>query len=71
LIALGKQVLVVDLNPLSRTARRATITIVDEVSRTLDLLSAALLTNPEPTDFDNSANLRAALQVMAESAERL
>ena len=70
-MALGKQVLVVDLNPLSRTARRATITIVDEVSRTLDLLSAVLLTNPEPTDFDNSANLRAALQVMAESAERL
>jgi 4-phosphopantoate--beta-alanine ligase len=70
-MALGKQVLVVDLNPLSRTARRATITIVDEVSRTLDLLSEALLMNPEPTDFDNSANLRAALQVMAESAERL
>ena len=70
LMALGKQVLVVDLNPLSRTARRATITIVDEVSRALDLLSAALLTNPEPADFDNSANLRAALQVMAESGER-
>ncbi len=70
-MALGKQVLVVDLNPLSRTARSATITIVDEVSRTLDLLSEALLMNPEPTDFDNSANLRAALQVMAESAERL
>ncbi len=33
LVAMGKQVLVVDLNPLSRTARTATVTMVDDVGR--------------------------------------
>ena len=33
LVAAGKQVLVVDLNPLSRTSMMATVTVVDEVSR--------------------------------------
>jgi 4-phosphopantoate--beta-alanine ligase len=38
LIALEKQVIVVDLNPISRTARNATITIVDELSRVVPQL---------------------------------
>jgi 4-phosphopantoate--beta-alanine ligase len=33
--AMGKQVIAVDLNPLSRTSRTATLTIVDEVCRAL------------------------------------
>ena len=36
--AWGKVVITVDLNPLSRTARDATITVVDNVVRTLPLL---------------------------------
>lgn len=35
LVAMGKDVLVIDLNPLSRSAQQATVTVVDEVSRTL------------------------------------
>jgi len=38
LIKLGKKVITVDLNPLSRTAQKATITIVDNIVRALPLL---------------------------------
>jgi 4-phosphopantoate--beta-alanine ligase len=35
LVGMGKTVIAVDLNPLSRTARTATLTIVDELTRAL------------------------------------
>jgi 4-phosphopantoate---beta-alanine ligase len=35
---MGKTVIAVDLNPLSRTARMATLTIVDEVTRALPMI---------------------------------
>jgi len=35
LVAMGKEVIVIDLNPLSRSAQQATVTIVDELSRAL------------------------------------
>ena len=61
LVNLGKQVLVVDLNPLSRTAKMATITIVDEISRAAELLleyainkDCLLYTSPSPRDSDSS-----------------
>ncbi len=38
LIAMDKTVVTVDLNPLSRTARKATITIVDNIIRAIPLL---------------------------------
>ena len=38
LVRNGKRVLTVDLNPLSRTARAATVTIVDNLTRCLPLL---------------------------------
>ena len=38
LVNMGKKVIAIDLNPLSRTARKSTITIVDELTRTLPLL---------------------------------
>ena len=38
LINMGKKVITVDLNPMSRTARKATITIVDNITRALLLL---------------------------------
>jgi 4-phosphopantoate--beta-alanine ligase len=41
LVAMGKKVIAVDLNPLSRTAQRATLTIVDEVTRALPEISRA------------------------------
>lgn len=46
--AMGKTVLTIDLNPLSRTARAADVTIVDELTRALPLLSAALSKPPRP-----------------------
>jgi len=71
LVALGKQVLVIDLNPLSRTARTATVTIVDEVSRAMEIMSKLLLENPTPTDWDNQQTLRDALDVMADASTRI
>jgi len=38
LVASNRQVLAIDLNPLSRTARTATVTIVDELTRALPRL---------------------------------
>ena len=41
LVGMGKTVIAIDLNPLSRTARRATLTIVDEVTRALPNITDA------------------------------
>ena len=64
LVALGKQVLVIDLNPLSRTARKATVTIVDEVSRAASGLVASALGRGAPTEWDNEECLKDALNAM-------
>lgn len=41
LVGMGKSVIAIDLNPLSRTARSASITIVDELTRALPQISRA------------------------------
>lgn len=41
LVSMGKIVIAIDLNPLSRTARRATLTIVDELTRALPNITKA------------------------------
>lgn len=41
LVAMKKTVIAIDINPLSRTARTATLTIVDELTRTLPLITRA------------------------------
>lgn len=41
LVAMGKTVIAIDLNPLSRTARTATLTIVDELTRALPGITRA------------------------------
>jgi 4-phosphopantoate--beta-alanine ligase len=58
--AMGKDVVTVDLNPLSRTARAADVTIVDELTRALPLLEAALRKAPAATarPYDNGDVLR-------------
>ena len=60
LISLGREVLVVDLNPLSRSSRMATVTIVDEVSRAFDGILSYLLNDCEyrPTKWDNRRSLK-------------
>ena len=69
LVALGKQVLVIDLNPLSRTARMAHVTIVDEVTRAMSELCIALTEDPKVSNWDNSQSLRDALAIMTEASE--
>ncbi|MEM2924295.1 MAG: 4-phosphopantoate--beta-alanine ligase [Methanocellales archaeon] len=67
LIKMGKKVIAVDLNPLCRTARTATITIVDNIIRAVPNLIKAIqeLKNLSVVelerivrDFDNNRNLQ-------------
>ncbi len=51
LVNMGKKVITVDLNPLSRTARTSTVTIVDNVVRALPNLIALV---EEMADLDES-----------------
>jgi 4-phosphopantoate--beta-alanine ligase len=44
LVGMGKTVIAIDLNPLSRTARRATLTIVDELTRAFPNITDACRT---------------------------
>jgi 4-phosphopantoate--beta-alanine ligase len=69
LIRAGRKVITVDLNPLSRTARTATITIVDNIIRALPLLTrrvTALVSEPPEAlqqildRYDNDRTLREA-----------
>jgi len=72
---MGRQVITVDLNPLSRTARTASITIVDNVARALPGLIQEILALKDTateqlrhiaTTFDNDAVLsRAAAHIRA------
>ena len=76
LVRAGLHVIVVDLNPLSRTARTATVTIVDELRRTTPRLLLALIDGPAaPGDWDNGAALAAMLEAilagMTDEVERL
>lgn len=73
LIALGKEVLVIDLNPLSRTSRRASVTIVDEVSRATDLLLSEIIMNEEKNkkEWNNEFVLKDALKIISQSMEKI
>lgn len=55
----GKKVITFDLNPLSRTAQTADVTIVDNVVRGIqELITVCRKTkNPSKTTFDNKKNL--------------
>ena len=69
LIKLGKEGLVVDLNPLSRTAMSATVTVVDEVARMASILLIEVVEgDAKPTEWDNAAALNDALAVMARAS---
>ena len=70
LVSLGKQVLVVDLNPLSRTAKMATVTIVDEISRAAKLILEEVIDNDlRPTEWNNDKILIQALEVIANNVK--
>ena len=70
--AMGKTVVTIDLNPLSRTARTATLTVVDELTRAIPAITVACASF-EPGErerlvasLDNAYLLRAAIDEMRE-----
>ena len=71
LVGMGKKVIAIDLNPLSRTAKTATLTVVDEVTRALPVITAHCmsLTDEECRDLvaalDNPAFLKEAREEMS------
>ena len=77
---LGKMVIAVDLNPMSRTAKAANITIVDNIVRAMPLLieqvqrlskSSRAKAKGIVRQFDNEANLRTTLGLMFERLNSL
>ncbi len=80
LVKMGKKVIAVDLNPLSRTAMKASVTIVDNVIRTIPLLLKRVQEMKSKrkdellhmiNSFDNRENLREALQFMSRRLNQL
>lgn len=80
LIAQGKEVVTVDLNPLSRTAQRASITVVDNILRTLPALIGEIrrwssLPRSEARrtleGFDNRSNLSSCLAFISDRLNTL
>lgn len=75
LVKMGKEVIAVDLNPLSRTAQKATITIVDNIIRAMPKLvelAEELKHNKERCheilgDFDNNENLAESIRLIGEN----
>lgn len=75
LVAMGKTVITVDLNPLSRTARKADISIVDNIVRVVpQLIQAVKRLKKKPANelenivdnFNNRQNLKLSLEFIAE-----
>ena len=67
LMEMGKTVIVIDLNPRSRSAREGTITIVDELSRALKNMIAMLADKDAVVvddKYDNHATLDQAMEWM-------
>jgi 4-phosphopantoate--beta-alanine ligase len=80
LVKLGKRVIAIDLNPMSRTSRFADITIVDNVTRAMPLLvheSKKLKQMPAPTlpdiisQYDNDRILRDSLSYIGQRMKDL
>ncbi len=79
LVEMGKTVLAIDLNPLCRTSRKATVTVVDEVTRAIPRITDYVKTLKTDRNgiqrildaFDNKKNLQDAIQHICESLERL
>lgn len=80
LVKMGKNVIAIDLNPLSRTAKKATITIVDNVVRAAPKLveTAEKLKNQGfrkcrkiLQEFDNKKNLAESIILIRENLSKL
>jgi len=68
---IGKTVITFDLNPLSRTAQTANITIVDNVIRGMSLLlSACKKSKTAKTNFNNKRTLSSAISEIKNNLKR-
>ena len=67
LMAMGKTVLVIDLNPISRSSRGCTVGIVDEVTRVAKNLIQFIPQKPAATDWNNDRGLQSALDHIVET----
>jgi 4-phosphopantoate--beta-alanine ligase len=79
LTAMGKKVIAIDLNPLSRTARKATVSIVDNILRAVPNMAAQVrqLSDVPRTDlermlqeYDNEKVLRQAVSEIRDHLDR-
>ncbi|MDI3549810.1 MAG: 4-phosphopantoate---beta-alanine ligase [Methanobacterium sp.] len=80
LVALGKTVITIDLNPLSRTAQTSSITIVDNIVRAIPLIieeinklkGCPVVDELESIvrEFDNKRNIASSLQLIVQYLER-
>ena len=66
LVKMGKKVITIDLNPLSRTAQTAHITIVDELTRCLPLLSDFVKEKKGLESFNNKQCLSDVLNYISD-----
>jgi len=80
LVKMGKKVIAIDLNPLSRTAQRATITIVDNVVRAMPKLAEIAIKLKRQSskkrkevllNFDNKKNLAESITLIRQRLARL
>ncbi len=80
LVKSGKFVIAIDLNPLSRTSKTASITIVDNIVRAIPLLIEKVeeLKNLDEKilqkmvdNFNNTDNLKGSLKIILSSIEKL
>ena len=69
LIAMGKEVIVIDLNPLSRSSRRGTVAIVDEVTRVAKNLIQMIPQRPAVSEWNNNQALQSALNSISAHIE--
>jgi 4-phosphopantoate---beta-alanine ligase len=78
--SIGKQVVAIDLNPLSRTARSASITMIDNIVRAVPLLvsesqNLSELSSSERQSiivrFDNQVNLKESISFILSRLENL
>ena len=65
-----KRIITFDLNPLSRTAQTADVTIVDNVTRAMKLLVTESKKSRKQITFDNKKNLKSAILEIRKNLER-
>ena len=80
LVQSGKFVISIDLNPLSRTAKKSSITIVDNITRTIPLLIKRIdelkmhdkkELKKIKSNFNNNENLKESLKVILNSINQI